>query len=153
MSSCRGARAQKIEVTQSRAYKKNDQAFVEQKKGAVVRRLVGYSRFEGVEATQVMARLYTAARLHVSFFQPSFKLKEKRREGAKVINRYHAPATPFERALAHPKVTKAVKAHLRNMQRTLDPVALLAEVCAAQTELGDRIDRRPSKIAARLPVP
>jgi len=62
---------------------------------AVVRRLVDYSRFEGVEATQVMARLYAAARLHVSFFQPSFKLKEKRREGAKVINRYHAPATPF----------------------------------------------------------
>ena len=34
-------RAQKIEVTWSRAYKKNDQAFVEQKNGAVVRRLVG----------------------------------------------------------------------------------------------------------------
>jgi Integrase core domain len=143
-------RAQKIEVTRSRAYKKNDQAFVEQKNGAVVRRLVGYSRFEGVEAAQVMARLYAAARLHVNFFQPSFKLKEKRREGAKVIKRYHAPATPFERALAHPKVTKAVKARLRNMHRTLDPVALLAEVRAAQAELGDRIDRRPSKTAARL---
>lgn len=36
-------RAQKIEVTRSRAYKKNDQAFVEQKNGAVVRRLVGYA--------------------------------------------------------------------------------------------------------------
>jgi hypothetical protein len=43
-------RDQKIEVRQSRAYKKNDQAFVEQKNGAVVRRLVGYGRFEGVEA-------------------------------------------------------------------------------------------------------
>jgi hypothetical protein len=64
-------RAQKIEVTRSRAYKKNDQAFVEQKNGAVVRRLVGYGRFEGVEAAQVMARLYAAARLYVNFFQPS----------------------------------------------------------------------------------
>jgi len=34
----------------------------------------------------VMARLYAAARLLVNFFQPSFKLKEKRREGAKIIN-------------------------------------------------------------------
>ena len=74
-------RAQKIEVTRSRAYKKNDQAFVEQKNGAVVRRLVGYGRFDGVETARVMARLYAAARLHVNFFQPSFKLKEKRREG------------------------------------------------------------------------
>lgn len=146
-------RAQKIEVTRSRAYKKNDQAFVEQKNGAVVRRLVGYGRFEGVEAAQAMARLYAAARLYVNFFQPSFKLKEKWREGAKVIKRYHAPATPFERALAHPKVTRAVKARLRDMHRTLDPVSLLADMRAAQTELGERIDRRPGKIAARLPVP
>ena len=55
-------RAQKIEVTRSRAYKKNDQAFVEQKNGAVVRRLVGYGRFDGVETARVMARLYAAAR-------------------------------------------------------------------------------------------
>jgi hypothetical protein len=54
-------REQKLEVTRSRAYKKNDQAFVEQKNGAVVRRLVGYGRFEGVEAAQAMARLYAAA--------------------------------------------------------------------------------------------
>jgi hypothetical protein len=93
-------------VTRSCAYTKNDQAFVEQKNGAVVRRLVGYGRFEGVEAAQAMARLYAAARLYVNFFQPSFKLKEKRREDAKVIKRYHDPATPFERALAHPKVTR-----------------------------------------------
>jgi hypothetical protein len=146
-------RAQKIEVTRSRAYKKNDQAFVEQKNGAVVRRLVGYGRFEGAEAAQAMARLYAAARLYVNFFQPSFKLKEKRREGAKVIKRYHAPATPFDRALAHPRVTRAVKARLRDMHRTLDPVALLAEMRAAQAELGERIDQRPGKSAARLPVP
>ena len=146
-------RAQKIEVTRSRAYKKNDQAFVEQKNGAVVRRLVGYGRFDGVEAAQVMARLYAAARLYVNFFQPSFKLKEKRREGAKVIKRYHAPATPFERAVAHPRATRAVKARLRAMHRTLDPVAHLAEIRAAQTELGERIDRRAGKIAARLPLP
>ena len=68
--------------------KKNDQAFVEQKNGAVVRRLMGYGRFDGVETARVMSRLYAAARLYVNFFQPSFKLKEKRREGAKVIKRY-----------------------------------------------------------------
>jgi hypothetical protein len=135
-------REQKLEVTRSRAYKKNDQAFVEQKNGAVVRRLMGYGRFEGVETARVMGRLYAAARLFVNFFQPSFKLKEKRREGAKVIKRYHAPSTPYERALAHPKLSAAVKQRLRDQYRTLNPVALLAEIRAAQEELGNRIDRR-----------
>jgi hypothetical protein len=136
---CRG---QKLEVTRSRAYKKNDQAFVEQKNGAVVRRLMGYGRFDGAETARVMARLYAAARLYVNFFQPSFKLKEKRREGAKVIKRYHDPSTPYERALVHPMVTEAVKDRLRAQYRTLDPVVLLAEIRAAQEELGNRIDRR-----------
>src|SRR6202171_586717 len=136
---CRG---QKLEVTRSRAYKKNDQAFVEQKNGAVVRRLMGYGRFEGLETARVMVRLYAAARLYVNFFQPSFKLKEKRREGAKVIKRYHAPLTPYQRALAHPKVTAAVKRRLRDQYRSLDPVGLLAEIRATQEELGNRVDRR-----------
>src|SRR6516162_2386342 len=136
---CRG---QKLEVTRSRAYKKNDQAFVEQKNGAVVRRLMGYGRFDGAETARVMARLYAAARLYVNFFQPSFKLKEKRREGAKLIKRYDDPSTPYERALAHPMVAEAVKERLRAQYRTLDPVALLAEIRSAQEELGNRIDRR-----------
>src|SRR5271165_6937422 len=109
----------------------NDQAFVEQKNGAVVRRLIGYGRFDGVETARVMACLYAAARLYVNFFQPSFKLAEKRREGAKVIKRYHDPSTPYERALAHQEVPEAVKRRLREY-RTLDPVTLLAEIRAAQ---------------------
>ena len=147
---CRG---QNIEVTRSRAYKKNDQAFVEQKNGAVVRRLVGYGRFEGIDTARVPVRLYAASRLHVNFFQPCFKLKDKRREGAKVIKRYHAPATPYARALVHPKVSKAVKQSFRNVYRTLDPVALLAEMRAVQTELGARVDGRASKIAAMARTP
>src|ERR1700756_5343793 len=143
VSWCRG---QTLEVTRSRAYKKNDQAFVEQKNGAVVRRLMGYGRFDGAETTRVMARLYAAARLYVNFFQPSFKLKEKRREGAKVIKRYHDPSTPYERALAHPMVAEAVKERLRAQYRTLDPVALLAEIRSAQEELGNRIDRRAAGV-------
>jgi len=146
-------RAQKIEVTRSRAYKKNDQAFVEQKNGAVVRRLVGYGRFEGLETARMLVRLFAASRLHTNFFQPSFKLKDKRREGAKVIKRYHAPATPYARALAHPKLSKAVKTRLRELYRTLDPIVLLAEIRAAQTELGTRVDCRAGKIAAAQCAP
>jgi hypothetical protein len=79
---CRG---NGIEVTRSRAYRKNDQAWVEQKNGAVVRRLVGHDRLEGLAATGELGRLYASARLLVNFFQPSFKLAAKQRDGAKVI--------------------------------------------------------------------
>src|SRR5271165_1469926 len=145
-------RNQKLEVTRSRAYKKNDQAFVEQKNGAVVRRLIGYGRFDGVETARVMACLYAAARLYVNFFQPSFKLAEKRREGAKIIKRYHDPLTPYERALRHSQVPAIVKRRLRVQYRMLDPVALLAEIRAVQQELGDRIACRGVNGAAQPPA-
>lgn len=69
--------AQGLQVTRARAYRKNDQAWVEQKNGAIVRRLVGYGRFEGLESLRVLTRLYAASRLHTNLFQPSFKLKSK----------------------------------------------------------------------------
>jgi hypothetical protein len=112
---------------------------------------VGYGRFDGVETTRVLERLYAASRLHTNFFQPSFKLKDKRREGAKVIKRYHVPATPYERALAHPRLSKVVKRRLREIYRTLDPVALLAEMRHAQAELGTRVGARAGKLAAASP--
>jgi len=80
-----------IELTRSRPYRKNDQAWIEQKNGAIVRKLLGYRRFEGIAAAQVLARLYGASRLFVNFFQPSFKLAEKHRQGAQVTKRYHPP--------------------------------------------------------------
>jgi hypothetical protein len=63
-----------IELTRSRPYRKNDQAWIEQKSGAVVRKLFGYRRVEGIPAAQALARLYGALRLFVKFFQPSFRL-------------------------------------------------------------------------------
>jgi hypothetical protein len=125
-----------IELTRCRAYKKNDQAWVEQKNGAVVRRLAGYGRLEGLAGARKLLRLYRASRLYVNYYQPSFKLKEKKREGARVSKRYHAPLTPYERLLACEAV-EAVKERLRAEFAGLDPVALLREIRAAQADLRD----------------
>jgi hypothetical protein len=65
-----------------------------------------------------------------------------------VIKRYHPPATPYERALAHPSVDKAVKHRLHAIYRTLDPVALLAQIRDAQNEPGERVDQRAGMAAA-----
>jgi transposase InsO family protein len=86
-----------IELTRSRPYRKNDQAWIEQKNGAIVRKLLGYRRFEGLAAARAITRLYGASRLFVNFSQPSFKPASKQRDGAKVTKRYHPPQTPRER--------------------------------------------------------
>lgn len=57
------------------------------------------------------------------------------------------------RALAHPKLSKAAKRRLREIYRTLDPVALLAEMRAAQAQLGTRVDARAGKLAAAASLP
>jgi integrase-like protein len=124
-----------IELTRSRPYRKNDQAWIEQKNGAIVRKLLGYRRFEGIAAAQVLSRLYGASRLFVNFFQPSFKLAEKHRQGAQVTKRYHPPETPCERLLSAETVSDATKVKLREVGSALDPLRLLEEVRAMQSHL------------------
>ena len=115
---CKG---RSLEQTRSRAYKKNDQAWVEQKNGAVVRRLVGYGRLSGRVATNALAQLYESSRLYINFFQPSFKLKSKTRDGARVHKIYFAPATPCERLVAHSGVAPATKDKLTAQFKSSTP--------------------------------
>jgi len=124
-----------LEWTRSRAYRKNDQAWVEQKNGAVVRRLVGYGRLSGLKAAATLGRLYQSARLYVNFFQPSFKLKSKQRDSALVRKHYHPPLTPCQRLLASPAVDEVVKEQLRQQFAALDPVVLLKTIRETQQEL------------------
>jgi len=128
-------RDNKIELTRCRAYKKNDQAWIEQKNGAVIRRMVGYGRLEGAQTAAALNKLYTSVRLFVNFFQPSFKLLSKIREGAKVIKKYHPPATPCERLLERGDVSEECKRQLRQTLAALDPVRLLSEIREAQRVL------------------
>jgi len=126
-----------LEQTRSRAYKKNDQAWVEQKNGAVVRRLVGYGRLSGIDATNALATLYASSRLYINFFQPSFKLKSKTRDGARVHKIYFTPTTPCDRLLAHSGIDPAMKERVRTQFQGLDPVRLLQEIRLAQQTLSD----------------
>lgn len=72
-------------------------------------RIVGYRRLEGLEAAAALAQLYSTVRLFVNFFQPSFKLAGKERDGARVRKRYHPAATPCQRLLAvHARLNRFV---------------------------------------------
>ena len=141
-----------LEQTRSRPYKKNDQAWVEQKNGSIVRRLVGYGRLSGAEATLALAKLYASSRLYVNFFQPSFKLKSKTRDGARVHKVYFAPATPCERLVAHASVSAVIKKKLAAQFLELDPVRLLQQIRDAQRVLSE-ISAHGVPAAVSSPVP
>ncbi|MBB3957796.1 hypothetical protein GGR38_004771 [Novosphingobium sediminicola] len=141
-----------IAFTRCRPYRKNDQAHVEQKNGSVVRRLVGYRRFEGLEAARALAELYAAARLFVNFFQPSFKLAEKRRDGANVYKRYHTPAPPYQRLLDDPRTCKETRERLRSVFAELEPVKLLRDIRGAQEKLVILADATPAE-GHSVPLP
>ena len=121
-----------IEFTRARPRRKNDQAWVEQKNGAVVRRLTGFGRLSGLAAANALAGLYASSRLFVNFFQPSSKLLSKERVGARVRKRYEKPATPCERLLASSAMDEDTKARLRAVQVALDPLRLLDEIRGMQ---------------------
>lgn len=131
-----------ITFTRSRAYKKNDQAHVEERNGSVVRRTIGYDRYEGRDARAALHQLYRVLRLYVNFFQPTMRLVSKKRDGAKVSRQYDRAQTPFRRLLNSSSVSSEVKIELRRTYATLDPVALLSELEQLQDALWKHAWRR-----------
>jgi hypothetical protein len=101
---------------------------VEEKNGSIVRRLIGYDRFEGIDAYNALSELYATLRLYVNFFQPSLKLISKKRDGAKVTKKYDKAKTPYQRLLASTHISDEAKARLKNQYEQLDPVLLLKEL-------------------------
>lgn len=124
-----------ITFTRSRAWKKNDNAHVEQKNGAVVRHLVGYDRFASKAAYAQLQRVYELARLHVNFFQPVEKLMTKRREGARSYRLYDRAQTPYQRLCAAGVLSAAQREALETLYQSLHPLRLRRELDGALERL------------------
>jgi hypothetical protein len=108
-----------ITLTRSRPYRKNDRCFVEQKNYSVVRRAVGYSRYDTEENRNILNELYGYLRLYTNFFQPVIKLIEKTRVGSKVIKKYDKPRTPYQRVLESLLVPDDKKQQLKKQNSIL----------------------------------
>jgi hypothetical protein len=126
---------QEITFTRAREYRKNDQAHVEEKNGSVVRRLIGYDRFEGGHSWRLLSMPYEVARLYINFFQPSLKLSHKERDGGSVKRLYEPAATAYQRILGSSNVSTIKKDELTALFNTLDPLRLLEELERLQQQL------------------
>lgn len=120
--------AEGIELTRSRPYHKNDNAYVEQKNGHVVRRFLGYTRYDCKDIVPVMNELYEVLDLYLNHFVPSRKCIEKVRIGSKYKRRYDQAQTPYQRVLTHQATSQTVKDKLKAERERLNPLLLKRRV-------------------------
>jgi hypothetical protein len=141
-----------ITFTRGRPQLKNDQCFVEQKNGTVVRQIVGYGRLVGLPVYQQLAELYHALRLYINFFQPSLKLVAKQRDGKKVRHIYDSAKTPLQRVLLCEVVSSQKQQELNEMAQVLDPLRLFQQLERLQQAVFRcALDDSPSSVYAPSP--
>ena len=107
------------------AYKKNDNAHIEQKNWTLIRQFLGYQRIESPEAVEKMNRLY---RNEFTMFQnnfiPSVKLIQKNRIGSKIVKQYDVAKTPYQRVQESEHIDNKTKQTLRIMKAGMNPFKL-----------------------------
>jgi hypothetical protein len=126
---------EKITFTRGRAGRRNDNAYVEQKNWSVVRRAVGYWRYDSPGQLELLDRLYVRLHLYVNFFLPVVKLQEKIRFGSKVKRIYDDPQTPYARVLANPSVSQEDKTELQEAYGYLNLIELRRGIDDLQVQL------------------
>lgn len=126
---------EEITFTRSRPYRKNDACFVEQKNWHVVRRTVGYVRYDTEEELTLLNELYSLLRLMTNFFSPQMKLKEKTRDGARVTKRYDEAKTPYQRLLNAAVLPEEDEERLAALYLSLNPVEVQRKIGRIQNRL------------------
>ena len=125
----------KITFTRSRPYRKNDNCFVEQKNYSVVRKTVGYYKYDASEELELLNQIYHHLRLYTNFFQPAMNMIEKTRIGSKVKKKYDQPTAPYHRVLRHPEIPGQNKTALRQLYKQLNPAELKRTIGKLQEQL------------------
>jgi hypothetical protein len=126
-----------ITFTRGRAYKKNDSAHIEQKNWDIIRKMIGYGRFETYKQFDLIQRIESLLAFYQNYFQPSQKLISKIRIGAKVKKKYDIAQTPAQRLLSRKDTPKDTKKLLKDTFKQLNPVALLRSINQLVEELYD----------------
>jgi len=136
-----------IHFTRSRPYHKNDNCYVESKNWTLVRRCLGYRRFDTKSQLADLRQLETLLAQRANILQPSMVLQEKVRTGkhpspwtkglggSKIQKRYHAPVTPLHRLLQAPEVSDQAKSRLLRQLGDIDPLSLQRDIGILQARL------------------
>lgn len=120
---------QGIFLTRSEPNRKNDNMFVEERNGHVLRKYLKYTRLDCQELVPLVNELYDVLYLYTNHFKAVRRQLEKVRVGAKYVRRYERMAkTPYQRVLERDDVSQEVKQQLRQQHDSLNPLVLKREI-------------------------
>ena len=118
-----------IQFTRSRAYRKNDNCFVEQKNNSCIRNFVGYYRFSSAAQLDALAAVYKSLCPLLNYFIPTQKLLSKTRVGSKIKKVYDKNVlSPYQRLVASEDLPDEFKEELVKRYKRYNPVVLQQEV-------------------------
>lgn len=115
-----------IALTRSEPGKKNDNMFIEERNGHIVRKYLGWSRLDADPAiVDLINDYYEILDLYVNHFQAVRRTLSKERIGAKYRRVFEKEAmTPYQRLISHPRVIDEVKMSVEKKHKTLNPLSL-----------------------------
>jgi len=131
-----------VSFTRGRGYKKNDQAYVEQRNWLAVRRKVGYDRYSSKLALAALDRLYRLVTLQLNYLRPLRKLAGKERRGSKVHKEYDAPRTPYQRLLESGIINGESRRRLEERFLAINPAGLQRSIDNSLRDLWSLNDDR-----------
>ena len=146
------AKDHSVQFTRSRPYKKDDNAHVEQKNWTHVRKLLGWERYDTVEALNLINELYQQLRIFQNLFQPSMKLKKKIRKGSRLMRRYDQPATPLDRVLKSQNKTLPQIHQLKSQRHHTDPFELSHRIDQQLDSLYNLATQRNGVLREKAPL-
>lgn len=125
-----------IHQTRSRPYRKNDQAYVEQKNYTHVRLLLGYDRLEHPEMVAPLNELLRTWSLWRNLYCVTMEQIAKRREGSRQL-RQHAKTsrTPAQRLLDGKSLTAAQREWIESEQQAHNPFEMKKQIEAQLAEV------------------
>lgn len=137
----------RIELSRGRPYKKNDQAWVEQRNWQIVRRLAGPDRYDTKQSYEAMEKLYRMAEMYFNFFQPTAKVMMRVVVAEKVKTITDKARTPYQRLVASGVLPAERAKSLEQLYLSLNPVRLRAQLQKAAEDLWNtaRVDVAPGE--------
>lgn len=117
------------QLTRSRPNRKNDNCFVEERNGHVVRKWIGYTRFDAREVVAALNAAYDVLTPYLNHFIASRRVVSKERIGARWrVVREKKSLTPYQRVMARTDVSDETKTKLADEHERLNPLLLKREI-------------------------
>jgi len=133
-------------LTRSRPYHKNDNCFVEERNGHVVRKWLGYDRFDIPALVPLLDAFYDVLTPFNNHFVSNRRIISKQRVGARwKITREPVAKTPYDRMMERSDVSPEAKSKLQIIHESLSPLTLRTEIDQRRKKVFDEVNRHGKK--------